>query len=58
LIFYCRLSLWDFAVENDDENGQIDQDIPEQLMFLHQGLEHIKELKFHPIYYELIAATG
>ncbi len=28
------------------------------MMFLHQGLENIKELKYHPIYNELLIATG
>lgn len=50
--------MWDFAVENDDEKQEIDEDIPEQLIFLHQGLEHIKELKYHPIYNEVVGATG
>ncbi len=28
------------------------------MMFLHQGLENIKELKYHPIYNEVLVGTG
>lgn len=52
-----RISLWDFAVEPDDEADK-DEDIPDQLMFLHQGQEDVKELSFHPIYWEMIISTS
>ncbi|CAD8210558.1 unnamed protein product [Paramecium octaurelia] len=50
-----KLSIWDFAVEN--ENNNVD-DIPDQLMFVHQGQKDLKELKYHPIYYEMIVSTS
>lgn len=28
------------------------------MMFLHQGLDNIKEIMYHPNYYEMICATG
>lgn len=27
-------------------------------MFLHQGQEEIKEIKFHPVYFEMIASSS
>jgi ribosome assembly protein RRB1 len=42
-----RLSIWDMSVENEEE----DPEIPNELMFLHQGQDEIKEIKFHPIYF-------
>jgi ribosome assembly protein RRB1 len=33
-----RLSLWDMSVENEEE----DPEVPNELMFLHQGQEEIK----------------
>lgn len=52
-----RISLWDFAVEAD-ENVEKDEEIPEQMMFLHQGQEDIKEIMFHPIYWEMVLSTS
>ena len=55
-----RLSIWDFAVEPDD-NHLLDaqsQEIPQQLVFLHQGQENIKELRFHPVYKNFIGSTA
>jgi len=60
-----KLTIWDFAVENDKEalakkkgGEQEVKDIPEQLMFLHQGQDDIKELRFHPIYDCMLASTA
>ncbi len=55
-----KLTIWDFSVEVD-ENEQMqddDEDIPPQLMFLHQGQENIKELRFHPYYREMLITTA
>ena len=52
-----KLTIWDFSVEVDDAAPQED-DIPPQLMFLHQGQNNIKELRFHPLYRELILTTA
>jgi len=55
-----RLSIWDFAVEPDDKHlmdGQ-SQEIPQQLVFLHQGQENLKEIRFHPVYKNFIGSTA
>lgn len=38
-----RVSIWDFSVES--ESGKHDGEVPDQLMFVHQGLEEVKEIK-------------
>ena len=55
-----KLSMWDFSVE-PDENAPLNEEIPPQLMFLHQGQDvtgHIKELRFHPHYDSMILTTA
>lgn len=55
-----RLSVWDFSVEPDDNQlfDAHNQEIPQQLIFLHQGQENIKELKFHPLFKNFIVSTA
>jgi ribosome assembly protein RRB1 len=55
-----RLSIWDFSVEPDDNQlfDASNNEIPQQLVFLHQGQENIKDLKFHPIYKDFIVSTA
>jgi len=55
-----RLSVWDFSVEPDDKQlfDNSNQEIPQQLVFLHQGQENIKDLKFHPYYKDIICSTA
>lgn len=55
-----KLTLWDFSVEvdNQEENPDLDMEIPPQLMFLHQGQKNMKELRFHPQYSTLIVTTA
>jgi ribosome assembly protein RRB1 len=50
-----QVSLWDLAVEQDDEEtGAMDdtpengRDVPPQLLFLHQGQKEVKEVHWHP----------
>lgn len=52
-----KISIWDFSVE-PDSNEPVDIEIPPQLMFLHQGQENIKEIRFHPIYDSMIVSTA
>lgn len=42
------------AVENEEE----EPDIPNELMFLHQGQQEIKELCYHPVYFDLLISTS
>jgi ribosome assembly protein RRB1 len=55
-----RLTVWDFSVEPDDNQlfDASNNEIPQQLIFLHQGQENIKDLKFHPIYKDFIVSTA
>jgi hypothetical protein len=54
-----KLTIWDFSVEVDESSqSPEDQDIPPQLMFLHQGQNNIKELRFHPYYREMLITTA
>jgi ribosome assembly protein RRB1 len=55
-----RLSIWDFAVEPDDNQlfDYNNKEIPQQLVFLHQGQENIKDIKFHPIFKNFITSTA
>ncbi|KAN0134295.1 glutamate-rich WD repeat-containing protein [Lactarius tabidus] len=50
-----QVTLWDLAVEQDDEEtGVMDdapeggQDVPPQLLFVHQGQTDVKEVHWHP----------
>ena len=50
-----QITLWDLAIEQDnEETGVMDdtpengQDIPPQLLFVHQGQKDIKEVHWHP----------
>lgn len=58
------ISLWDLNVKtNDQEDIQATIDaglsgIPPQLLFLHHGQQHIKELHWHPQIPSLIASTS
>jgi len=55
-----RVSIWDFAVEPDDNQlfDNLNQEIPQQLIFLHQGQENIKDIKFHPAYKNFLVSTA
>ena len=49
-----QVTLWDLAVEQDDEEtGAMDateggRDVPPQLLFVHQGQKDVKEIHWHP----------
>ncbi|KAI0066426.1 glutamate-rich WD repeat-containing protein [Artomyces pyxidatus] len=50
-----QVTLWDLAVEqDDDETGAMDdtpeggRDVPPQLLFVHQGQKDVKEVHWHP----------
>jgi ribosome assembly protein RRB1 len=50
-----KCSIWDFGVEAE---GKVDKDVPQQLMFVHEGQSEIKELRYHPYYHDLLATTS
>jgi len=50
-----QITLWDLGVEDDDEMGggmnettSTGQEVPAQLLFVHQGQQDIKEVHWHP----------
>lgn len=53
-----KLTIWDFSVEVDESQQSEEDDVPPQLMFLHQGQNNIKELRFHPYYREMLITTA
>lgn len=52
-----RMTLWDFSVE-PDSSEPVNEDIPPQLLFLHQGQKNIKELRFHPLFDTVLGTTA
>ena len=55
-----RVSVWDFSVEPDDKHlfDSKNDEIPQQLVFLHQGQNYVKDLKFHPVYKNMLTTTA
>lgn len=57
-----RISLWDLSVESDQSGlsslQQSEEDIPDQLLFLHQGQEELRELRWHPVYKDVVLSTA
>lgn len=55
-----RLSIWDFSVEDNSSAMQRDgeENIPEQMIFLHQGQDNIKELRWSPYLSNTIMTTA
>lgn len=55
-----NLSIWDFSVEPDDNQlfDSKNNPVPQQLLFLHQGQNNIKDLKFHPYYKDFLVSTA
>ena len=61
-----QIALWDLALEKDtEEKSQSDngadsdlKDLPPQLLFIHQGLQDIKELHWHKQIPGLIISTS
>lgn len=40
--------MWDLGVESSEPVVIEDQEVPPQLLFIHQGQEEIKEVHWHP----------
>lgn len=55
-----RVSIWDFSVEKDDEESEDPnlKHVPDQLLFLHQGQEDVKDVKWHPSYTNILMTSA
>lgn len=55
-----QIALWDLSVERDSSAAQDDdlQEVPPQLLFIHQGQKDIKELHWHPQITSCIISTA
>jgi ribosome assembly protein RRB1 len=53
-----RVSVWDFSVENNEQETNEEYGIPEQVIFLHHGQEDVKEVRWHPIYKDVLMTTA
>jgi len=55
-----RLSVWDFSVEPDEKKlfDNFKNEIPQQLVFLHQGQINLKDVKFHPIFKNMLISSA
>ncbi|KAJ3477251.1 hypothetical protein NLI96_g10595 [Meripilus lineatus] len=60
-----QVTLWDLAVEQDDEEiGTMDetpeggQSVPPQLLFVHQGQKDVKEVHWHPQIPGMVISTA
>ena len=55
-----RLSIWDFSVEADEKKlfDNFNMEIPQQLVFLHQGQKNLKDVKFHPYFKNILCSTA
>jgi ribosome assembly protein RRB1 len=56
------ITIWDMALEDDPEaiaqGAQLQEAIPPQLFFVHQGQKHIKELHWHPQISSMMVSTA
>ncbi len=60
-----QIALWDLAIERDDgkarqqkqENGEL-EDLPPQLLFIHQGMHDVKEIHWHRQIPGLLVSTS
>ena len=55
-----RLSVWDFSVEPDEKKlyDNYNHEIPQQLVFLHQGQINLKDVKFHPNFKNMLISSA
>ena len=55
-----RLSIWDFSVEPDQKKlfDNYNNEIPQQLVFLHQGQINLKDVKFHPVFKNMVISSA
>ena len=55
-----RLSVWDFSVEPDEKKlfDNFNNEIPQQLVFLHQGQINLKDVRFHPVFKNMLISSA
>lgn len=55
-----RMSIWDFSVEKDDEESDDPnlKHVPDNMLFLHQGQEDLKDVKWHPVYQNVMLTSA
>lgn len=54
-----QLTVWDLSLEKDTSVGtKNDLDVPDQLLFVHRGQNHIKELHFHSQLPDVLFSTA
>ena len=61
-----QIALWDLAIEQDSEQEKTDgnnqdlelKEVPPQLLFIHQGMQDVKELHWHQQIPGLLIATS
>lgn len=61
-----QIALWDLAIEKDSEEIMKEQglkdeelkDVPPQLLFIHQGMQDVKEVHWHPQIPGLLVSTS
>jgi ribosome assembly protein RRB1 len=56
------ISIWDMSLEPDNEvpavGAELEDDIPPQLLFVHQGQQEVKEVHFHPQISSMLFSTA
>mmetsp|Transcript_37278 Transcript_37278/g.64052 ORF Transcript_37278/g.64052 Transcript_37278/m.64052 type:complete len:452 (-) Transcript_37278:8-1363(-) len=55
-----QISIWDLSVEPDEDEAKTaeDMNMPPQLLFIHQGQQDPKEIRWHPQIPGMILSTG
>lgn len=59
-----RVSIWDLSVESDESGvsglqmNKNEDELPEQLIYLHQGQEELREVRWHPVYKGVMMSTA
>jgi ribosome assembly protein RRB1 len=52
-----QTTLWDLSLEEDDVEQTEDQ-VPPQLLFIHQGQKNVKEIHWHPKMQGVLVTTA
>jgi ribosome assembly protein RRB1 len=52
------VTLWDIALTNEDTGDALDEKLPPELLFIHQGQDQIKEVHWHPQIPDVLISTA